>query len=190
VNIKLSHGAGKLTLHAGASAGQAISGTCRGGLDIRSEVNGEQLDLKLRTPSQFWEWSPGSGLDWDLALVGEVPLKLKINSGASTTVLDLSNLIVTDLRLETGASTTEITMPAHAGNTIADINAGVSTLKISIPSGVAARLRIKGGMTKVQVDTSRFPHLQGDMYQSADYMSANNRVDITLEAGWGSIEII
>ncbi|KAF0108886.1 MAG: hypothetical protein FD146_772 [Anaerolineaceae bacterium] len=189
VSFKLNHGAGKLNLHAGAAAGNALSGSCRGGLEVQSETEDDRLEVKLRVPSQFWEWSPGRGLDWDLALTGEVPLKLKINSGASSAALDLADLLVTDLKLETGASSTEITMPARAGNTLADINAGVSSLKISIPNGVAARIRVKSGMTSVQVDSARFPRLEGDVYQSADYAAANNRADITLEAGMGSIEI-
>jgi hypothetical protein len=189
VSFKLEHGAGKLNLHAGAAAGSALSGSCRGGLEIKSESTGDRLEVKLRPPSQFWEWSPGRGLDWDLALTGEVPLKLKINSGASSAVLDLTDLLVTALKLETGASSTEITMPARAGNTLADINAGVASLKIVIPAGVAARIRVKSGMTAVQVDTARFPRLEGDVYQSADYASANNRADITLEAGVGSVDI-
>ena len=189
VSFKLDHGAGKLNLHAGASAGNAFTGACRGGLDVKSESVGDRLQVKLRTPSQFWEWSPGTGLDWDLSLTNEVPLTLKINSGASASVFDLSDLLVTELKLETGASSTQITMPARAGSTLADIEAGVSSLKMTIPTGVATRIRVKSGLASVHVNATRFPRTDGDVYQSADYATASNRADITIEAGVGSVEI-
>jgi hypothetical protein len=158
-------------------------------LDVKSESADDKLQVKLRTPSQFWEWSPGSGLDWDLSLTNEVPLTLKINSGASASVFDLSDLLVTELKLETGASSTEITMPARAGNTIADIETGVSSIKMNIPDGVAARIRVKSGLASVQVNPTRFPRSDGDVYQSPDYATASNRTNITIEAGVGSVEI-
>jgi hypothetical protein len=189
VSFKMEHGAGKLNLHAGASAGNALTGACSGGLDIKSESAGDRLQVKLRTPSQFWEWTPGSGLDWDLSLTNEVPLTLKINSGASASVFDLTDLLVTELKLETGASSTEITMPARAGSTIADIETGVSSIKMNIPGGVAARIRVKSGLASVQVNPTRFPRTEGDIYQSADYVTSSNRADITIQAGVGTVEI-
>lgn len=189
IYLKLDHGAGKLNLHSGATTGNAISGTCNGGLDVKSETSGDRLDIKLRTPSQFWDWAPGAGLDWDLALTSETPLKLNIHSGASTSVFDLSDLIVTELKVDTGASSTVITMPKNAGNTIADIDTGVSSLKLTIPEGVAGRIRVKSGLSAVQVNTNRFPRSNGDVYQSADYATANNRADITIDAGVGAVEI-
>lgn len=189
IAVKLNHGAGKLNLHAGAPPGSALSGSCHGGLEVHAESEGDRLEVELRAPSQFWDWSPGRGLDWDLALTGEVPMKLKINSGASSAVLDLADLLVTDLKLETGASSTEIVMPARAGFTAADINAGAASLKITIPAGVAARIRVKSGASAVHVDTARFPRIEGEVYQSADYAAAAQRADITLEAGVGAVEI-
>jgi hypothetical protein len=59
---------------------------------------------------------------------------------------------------------------------------------VRVPSGVAARIRIRGGLAGIKVDQNRFPRM-GDTYQSADYDTAPNKVDVDIETGVGSVEI-
>jgi hypothetical protein len=186
--IKLDHGAGRLTLHSGAGPDEIVNGTFGNGLSYKSHVEGGRLEVKLRTSQQAWAWWPGETMDWDIRLNRNIPLSLKIDSGASASILELSDLKVTDLDINTGASSTELTLPANAGNTHVDIDTGASSLKVSIPSGVAASIRVKSGIASVKVN-SRFPRLDGGLYQSTDYSTAANRVDMTIDAGVGSIEV-
>ncbi len=148
-----------------------------------------QLQVRLRTSPHFWAWYPGESLDWDIRLNGDVPLNLKIDSGASASTLDLTDLKVVDLDIDTGASSTEVTLPANAGNTRVDIDSGAASLNIRIPTGVAARIKVKSGIASINVDSARFPRIDGGLYQSADYANAANRADITIDTGVGSVEI-
>jgi hypothetical protein len=186
--IKLDHGAGRLTMHSGAESSEIVNGTFGNGLSYKSRVEAGRMEVKLRTSQHAWAWWPGESLDWDIRLNHDIPLSLKIDSGASASTLDLSDLKVTELDINTGASSTVLTLPANSGNTHVDIDTGASSLKVSIPSGVAARIRIKSGIAAVNVN-SRFPHLDGGLYQSTDYSTATNRVDMTIDAGVGSIEV-
>ena len=186
--VKLDHGAGRLTLRSGAGSGEIVNGTFGNGLSYKSHVEGGRMEVKLRTSQQAWAWWPGESLDWDIRLNRDIPLSLKIDSGASASILDLSDLKVTDLDIDTGASSTELTLPANAGNTHVDIDTGASSLKVSIPSGVAASIRVKSGIASVNVNP-RFTRLEGSLYQSTDYSTAANRVDMTIDAGVGSIEV-
>ena len=186
--VKLDHGAGRLTLRSGAGSGEIVNGTFGNGLSYKSHVEGGRMEVKLRTSQQAWAWWPGESLDWDIRLNRDIPLSLKIDSGASASILDLSDLKVTDLDIDTGASSTEMTLPANAGKTHVDIDTGASSLKVSIPSGVAASIRVKSGIASVNVNP-RFSRLDGGLYQSTDYSTAANRVDMTIDAGVGSIEV-
>jgi hypothetical protein len=187
--IKLDHGAGRLNILAGASPQEVLNGVFGVEIDHQARLEGDRLDVKLRTSPHFWSWVPGQGLDWDIHLNGDIPLSLDIDSGASSSTLDLSELKVVDLDIDTGASSTELTLPAHAGNTRVDIDTGASSLSLHIPTGVAASIRVKTGIASVNIDSSRFPRLAGGLYQSPDYPTASNRADITIDAGVGSIEI-
>ena len=154
--IKLDHGAGRLTMHSGAESSEIVNGTFGNGLSYKSRVEAGRMEVKLRTSQHAWAWWPGESLDWDIRLNHDIPLSLKIDSGASASTLDLSDLKVTELDINTGASSTVLTLPANSGNTHVDIDTGASSLKVSIPSGVAARIRIKSGIAAVNVN-SRFP---------------------------------
>ena len=187
--IKLDHAAGRLNIRAGASSTELLNGVFGAEVDYKSHLEADQLQVKIRNSPHFWAWFPGESLDWDIRLNGDIPLNLKIDSGASASTLDLTNLKVIDLDIDTGASSTEVTLPANAGNTHVDIDSGAASLNIHIPNGVAASIRVKSGIASVKVDSNRFPRLDGGFYQSADYATALSRADITIETGVGSVDI-
>jgi hypothetical protein len=187
--IKLDHGAGRLNVRGGASATEVLNGVFGSEVEYKSRLEADQLEVKVRNSPHIWAWYPGQSLDWDIRLNGNIPLNLKIDSGASSSTLDLSDLKVVDLDIDTGASSTEVILPANAGNTRVDIDTGASSLNVRIPTGVAARIRVKSGIAAVNVDSNRFPRIEGGLYQSADYATAANRADVTIDAGVGSIEV-
>lgn len=188
VHVKLDHGAGRLNLRAGAAPGNLLDGECTPGSIVKTSTEGDQLRVKIKTVPDFWTWVPGESRDWNLALAKDIPLVLDIDSGASTSTLDLRDLKVTELDLDTGASTTDITLPAEAGHTRVKIDAGAATMRLHIPEGVAAQIRIESGMASINVD-SRFPKVGSNLYLSPDYASAANRADISIETGMASVEI-
>jgi hypothetical protein len=187
-NIKIDHAAGRLSLRSGTEPGEILNGVFGNGLSYKSSLEANRLEVRLRPSRQFWVWWPGENMDWNICLNRDIPLKLKIDSGASASVLDLHDLKVTDLDIDTGASTTELTLPANAGNTHAEIDTGASSVKITVPAGVAASIRIKSGIASVNVN-SRFASLGSGSYQSDDFASSANRLDLAISAGVGSIEI-
>jgi hypothetical protein len=159
-------------------------------LDLKTERNGDGQDVRLSVPVQFipFSWSPGYTLDWNVRLNPAVSLNLDFETGAGESCLDLSDLQVKDLRLKTGASQTDLRLPVNAGYSRASISSGVAQVEITIPQGVAARLRTRGGLSDIQVDQGRFPR-SGDLYQSPDYAEAENKVDLDVEMGVGAVRV-
>jgi hypothetical protein len=192
--IRMRHGAGRLRVGGGAVAGQLLSGSFGGGMEQQVKLAGDTLDVEMRvrvSAAQFpfpWMWGPRSTLDWTVNLNEEIPLSLDLETGASDARLDLTNLRVTDLRLQTGASSSDISMPASAGYTKATISSGAASVRVRVPEGVAARIRAGGGMADIRVDKTRFPRM-GGVYQSEDYDTAENKVDIDIDTGVGSVSV-
>lgn len=192
--VRIRHGAGRLQVGAGAGPDQLASGTFGGGLEQRVTRQGNALDVEMRirdsgpTFAFPWMWGPGRTLDWSVDLNKDIPLSLDVETGASDTRLDLTDLQVTDLRVQTGASSTTIKMPASAGHTTAKVGAGAASVSIRVPEGVAARIQIKSGMASIVVDKRRFPRV-GGVYQSEDYATATNKADIHVETGVGSVDV-
>lgn len=192
--IRVRHGAGQLRVDASAAPGAVVSGTFGGGLEQRVRPQGESLNIDLRPSEDFarwgfpWNWTTPGGLDWTMGLSRDVILDLDLQTGASQTQMDLSELQVSYLRLRTGASETHVTLPA-AGVCRARVQAGAASVVLRVPDAMKARIRVRGGLSDISVDRERFPR-SGDGYQSPDYESAANRVEIDVEMGVGSVRLI
>jgi hypothetical protein len=193
--VHLKYRVGRLRLGAGTGSTELIAGSFGGGLDHDMKREGDMLVLDMRLPYRGfpdmvvpWNWGRWAGLEWVFSLNSEIQLELDIDTGASDAKLDLENLKVTDLRLNTGASSTEITLPAEAGFTKVEVDAGAASVGIQIPMGVAARIKAVGALAGVTIDKGRFPR-EGGVYQSPDYETAENKADIDIEMGAGSISV-
>jgi hypothetical protein len=104
-------------------------------------------------------------------------------------MLDLSELRIRSLELQTGASETRVRLPRAAGATSVRAQAGVASLTIEVPAGVAARIRTRMALGSAQIDQSLFPST-ADGYGSPDYATSSNRVDIEVGGGVGSFRIV
>jgi hypothetical protein len=188
--VRVRHGAGRLDVSAGAGIGLLAEGDFTGGLAYDSRLQGNTLEVKMSPPEQSFPftWSPGTTLDWTFGLTRDIPLSLDFETGASESRLNLRELRLTELRLKTGASSTTIDRPANAGYTRVSVESGAASVVINVPEGVAARIQTKGGLSTIQVDSQRFPQM-GGVYQSADYETATNKVEMDIQMGVGSVTI-
>jgi hypothetical protein len=188
--VRVRHGAGRLEVSAGAGIGLLAEGDFTGGLEYHSKLQGNSAEVKMSPPEQTFPfaWSPGTTLDWSFGLTRDIPLSLDYETGASESRLNLRELRMTELRLKTGASSTTIDLPANAGYTRVSVESGAASVNINVPEGVAARIQTRGGLSTIQVDTQRFPQT-GNVYQSVDYETAANKVEMDIQMGVGSVSI-
>jgi hypothetical protein len=189
-SLKINHGAGELNIHSGANVNELAHGSFTGGLDHKAVRNGDRLEVRMRPAKDVMDFpffGPRTQLDWDVALNAEIPTALTLNIGANKSMLDLRDMNITDLKLETGASDTHLTLPAR-GRFRADFDLGAASLEVIVPDSLSARIRASFGMAGVSIDESRFPR-NGSYYQSPDYDSAANAVDVTIDAGAASIKV-
>jgi len=191
--MALSFGAGQIKLNHNARTGSLFSGDFVGGLThtIRRQDDSAELELNPGDSNFLqgimpWDWA---AREWNFGLSNQVTWHLTFEIGASDAQVDLSNLRVVDLNLETGASTTAITLPANAGHTHVDVNGGAASITLQIPEGVAARIQVDSGLAAINIDRNRFPRV-GKVYQSDDYQTAVNKVDINADFGAGSLKIL
>jgi hypothetical protein len=190
--ISFKHGAGRLVLDANARTGDLLSGSFTGGVTADVDRSGATAKVTLHTPTDliFDGGFPfgGHGYEWRVGITPQIPLSLRFETGASESKFDLSGLKVTDVTLETGASSTEITTPANAGYTKMKVESGAASVKIIIPQGVGASIHVESGLAGINIDAKRFTR-DGDTYRSADYATAANKLDLDIETGVGSVDV-
>ena len=183
--IWIRFGAGNLTTR--PAAGQSlVDGEFRGGV-IHRIVGPGRVELSQDTRYGLPWLSHESG--WTVGLAHAVPLDLRIDTGASRAVLDLRDLRLRSLELQTGASETRVLLPRAAGATTVRAQAGAASLTFEVPQGVAARIRSRMALGSAQIDQARFPASSGG-YESADFATTANRVEINIDGGLGSVRVV
>lgn len=181
--VRLGFGGGELTIGP-ADPGMLIAGTFEGGVIQRSGKPGS-IDIRPLTPGRpLVTWRPQR---WDVGVTSEIPVDLRLDTGANRTTIDLTKLRIRRLELNTGASETHIRLP-EAGHTVVHVACGFAAVNVDVPRGVAARIRGKVAIGSTDVNESRFPR-SADGWASTDYETAPDRVDISVEGGFGSVRI-
>src|SRR3989304_1256806 len=193
--VRVRFGAGRLTLAARGEGDELGAVQAFGDVRQRATTTGGERSGEFWVPTEFlgdvlapWKWSGSQPPSWDVRLRQAIPLSLIVEAGACQMDLDLTSLQVRDLRLVTGASSVMVGMPGAAGETRARITAGAAGVKVRVPPGVAARVRVPTGLGEVQVDRGRFPG-GGGLFESKDYATAVNKVELSVEVGAASVEI-
>ena len=187
-SVRVNHGAGELRIGSGAGMDELANGMFSGGLEQSSRLNGSRLEVRLNPPQPNFPFlGHWDRYDWDMRLNANIPTALTLQMGANKTEADLHDLRLTSLKVETGASETRIRLPAQ-GRLRADFSLGAASLKLTVPEGVAARIRATTGAATLSVDTSRFPRM-GDVYQSPDFETAVNAIEIKIDAGAADIKV-
>ena len=183
--VRLGFGGGSLTVER-APAGAFVAGSFSSGVSVKERGPG---DVELTPEGSGGAWFPWDGaLEWRVGLTGEIPLSLRVDGGAYRGSLDLSELLVRSLEIRTGASETRVTLPRAAGATTVRTESGAASLTLTVPDGVAARIRTKMSLGNVTVNESRFPRAT-EGWASPDYEAAANRVEISVEGGVGSVRV-
>jgi hypothetical protein len=190
--IHINHGAGRLVINSAGLVNELCTGAVYGGANKQISRSGTVLsvelsmkDITMMVPFPNVDFK---GFNWNLSLNRDLPIRLFLKTGAGESTVDLGDTLVKDLYIETGASSTQVTLPARAGQTRVVAKAGMAALNFQIPQGVAARISTHVGIAGIEIDMNRFPKI-GDVYQSPDFDSAINKVDIEIEAGMGGIDI-
>ncbi len=184
--IMVTFGAGHLAIGT-AGPGMLVDGTYDGG--VRAEPGGPGR-VRLSPPAPAGLRFDRAPYAWRTGLTAEVPLRLRVETGAADAEIDLTALRLAELRLRTGASETRVTLPAAAGFTRVDAEGGAAAIRFRVPDGVAARIRTSIALGSTDVDLVRFPrNAAGSGWESPDWETAANRVEIEVRGGVGSVSV-
>lgn len=185
--VMVTFGAGHLRIGA-AAPGMLLDGAFAGGVRVERGGSGR---VRLAPPAPPSGWSLNRApYTWTMGVSGEVPLRLRVETGAADAELDLTRLRLAELRLRTGASETRVVLPAAAGVTLVDAEGGAAAIHFRVPDGVAARIRTSIALGSSDVDLARFPRTaSGEAWESPDFATAANRVEVNVRGGIGSVSV-
>jgi hypothetical protein len=200
VKIDIDNGDGNLAIDALTSGEQVLaSGTLqyleKQGLPTRTlnTSNGHAtLKLKASGGGQPWfrlPWQACNGAtEWQIHLNPTVSSDITAHSGGGNVKLDLAGMAVTHVSADTGGGDMDVVLPEDAANLSVTAKTGAGNVVVHIPSGMAARIHATTGLGKAIVNP-RFSKTDKNTYQSPDFDSAPNKVEITVHSGAGNVSV-
>jgi len=179
-------------------------------------ING-QATLQLKARSSGWPWlrlpwaACNAATQWQIHLNPNVQSDITAHSGGGNLKLNLSGMAVTCISADTGGGNMDLVLPDDATNLNANVKTGAGNVTVEIgngitgrntvnarsgagsvivhiPRGIAARIHATSGTGKAAVD-SRFNKMDEDSYQSPDYDSASDKVEISVHSGAGKVRV-
>lgn len=157
-------------------------------------------------------WSTFNGaFDWRIHLNPAVSSDISARSGGGNVRLDLAGMVVTRLLADTGAGNVDVVLPDNAanlgvtarsgagnvsveigsgltGDSTVEAHSGAGNVDVILPRGIPAKIHATSGIGRVSVD-SQFSSMDRHTYQSPDYDSAANKVEITDHSGAGNVSV-
>jgi len=126
----------------------------------------------------------------EVVVNARVPWRIEFGGGVSRLATDLSGLELDSFEVEGGASRVELRLPKPSGIVPVRVLGGASNVSIYRPEGVAARLRVSGGVTNLSFDGQQFGVAGGELsLQSTHYEGASDRYDITITGGANNLSV-
>ncbi len=188
--VRFDGSASDITLAAlPAEDAQLVSGSFssnRAILKHKFSLNDGVAVVELDSKHQGWFVFGSDRRAWDVALSPAVPLDLDLDFSAVSFNADLRGLQITSTKIDISAGEGTLTLP-DSGKATFTIDASAASLTLIIPAGVEARISADLSASSLDAD-SRFIK-QGNVYTTAGWASATNRLDITLDASAASVEL-
>ena len=183
--VRIDHGGGELRIGSLAALSSSLCQGTVGSVEQRVSRSRDRLDVSLR--QKHTSILRSLGRVFRVNFNPGVELELDLHTGATESRLDLADLLVSSLELKTGASSTLVMVPER-GHTRAAVDAGAAAVEFRVPIGVAARITTDTGLADVDIDTARFLP-SGGGYESADYSTSLNRLELRIKGGVANFKV-
>lgn len=179
LELDLAVGAGRFRIEGGASAGNLVEVVSTND-DIASRVerSGDRALVRLRQDFAWWPDAWRGGSEWTVRLASDVPTVLTMNAGAGDFLVDLSNVLVVNARIQVGAAQARVVLPRPRGTVEIRVSGGATQLTLVPPPGVEYRVETSGGLTSVD-----------GLTESPGYATASDRVLARFSGGAASVRI-
>ncbi len=181
----ISAGAATITVQGSSDLG---SNLYRAHIDYSGPKPEVRLDrssgvLSISQKGSSFPWIENRRFVLKLEVNPGVPWSITLNTGASTTTINLPQVHVTGVTIHTGASRDDITLGTPSGIVPVEVNGGALMVNVHRPRGTAASVSVSGGAVTLRAD-GRDQHGIGDLkYESDGFSSAPSGYRVEVNGG-------
>lgn len=188
--VAVTMGAGTLNMSGGADALMDAEFTYnidQWKPEVNYTVNGSQGELSVAQPDNLTVPNNDVEYQWDLQFNNDIPMTLDITLGAGQSDLDLSELNLDGVTVETGAGESIVILTGNYDHGFdASIRGGVGTATVMFNNSVGVRVEVNGGLGSVSAPGFT---QDGNIYTNDAYGSSDVELNVNIEGGVGEIQL-
>ncbi|HLV97184.1 MAG TPA: MarR family transcriptional regulator [Ktedonobacterales bacterium] len=145
--------------------------------------------VTIRYPKRLWMLGGTHGAA-EIALNIAIPWWIAIQGGVSTITAELGGLNLAGLEVKGGMSMIHLELPVPSGMVPIHVSGGASDIMVRRPTGVPARVHLKGWVSTFVFDDQMFGNLGNDVrLQSPDYEATAPHYDIEVASSASMVTI-
>jgi len=201
VNLKLGGAQVQIRgLDYGQSEGQLMTGNYQGetgssnqaanGSGVTTQQSGDTLTANASFGTNMGNINLGKSERSDLVLnlSRKVNYDLDMSAGVINGTIDLSSLLVDNLKISTGASNFKLEFGDAGISTHGKIDSGASKLTLVIPENVGVNIHLNGVATSTNFMGSGLL-LEDKNWVSPQYTDAKTKIDLEISMAAGSVQL-
>ncbi len=129
-----------------------------------------------------------NNLDYKFYLPEDIKWIIELDAGASEAKLNLSNLIVDNVSIDTGASDIALIIGDKNDHTTIDISTGVSDVNLSINKNSGVRIDSDQAISDNNFESQGLIKIDG-YYESKNYDKADKKVEIKIDSAISNMNL-
>ena len=147
----------------------------------KASLDAEAIVFRYPRLNRPFEWR---GRRAEISLSTTVPWEIEVRGGAANVEAELHGIELLGLRIGSGASGVEITLPPPIGAVPVAVGGGASNVRIGRPEEVPVRLQVRGGASHLEFDEQSFGAIGGrSQLQSDGFREVADRYEISIGGG-------
>jgi hypothetical protein len=191
MNLRMDFGGGRLKVRGGANADQLIEGQFyHSGRkpETTAETNGETMEVTLSRKSSSVTIGQRSRERWIVKVNETVPVNLSLEAGGAQVRLDLADIVVNKLDLETGAADIDVILGTKSSQVECDVNCGAASIDMVIPAGAGLRVDRQSALSSFSSGDLDLVE-KGDFLETPEFDTRSVRILLNIESGVSSFRI-
>jgi hypothetical protein len=113
---------------------------------------------------------------------------IEMNTGAITSTMDMTDIKLKKLDLNTGASSVDMKFGSGYNGTKVKINAGASAINVTVPKSSGVRIKISKILNHTNLDSLEW-NKNKDVYESPNFDKAESKIDMEVQMGISSFNV-
>lgn len=156
--------------------------------DVRFSNGNSKVNIELQQRSQIINFGTNQSYTYNFDLSENLLWDIDLDMGAINGTMDFSNLRVSKLDMDIGASNLDLIFGDREEHTRVDIDGGVTNLEITVPENLGVRVDIDGGIKNTNIRGLAWKKI-GDCYESPNYDEAAKKLEIDINTGIGKFDV-